>query len=506
LIGEVAMRVGWLACLIVAWACGNDAAAEPDCAPAAPAATRPATRPFTLSKETTYYTAPVRADGTIDYAEAINARLAQGVTPANNAAIPLLDAVETGNAGNVEHFARVRAKLGVPPLSLKDPGAGDPPQGEVDGLDFALENAWTADKAPAMAKWLEANGPRLDRVVEASRRPRFYLPLIREHEGDTVVAVLLPHLNPMRQLVNALKARAMLALGNEDMEGFRRDVTAILRIARLTSGGPTLVERLVAIGCEMVALDAIEKAATGGWLSATDVEKLLAEIRGPAAGASSPIWEAFEMGERVFMLEFLQIAAVRGVGEASQMLNEIGGGRGQRRADAAPAAPVDPGAKDWDAAMRKANGWYDRYVEAGRRPTYPERAQGTDRVMADVEALRQRMQGWRGVFAPLEDRMLVIVLPSVGRAYLSEARMHAERVLTETTLALSLFRGKVGEYPANLNELVPAYFKSEPLDPLTGKPLVYQVEGRGYVLRSLGANGRQDDGPKADDRVLRAER
>jgi hypothetical protein len=156
--------------------------------------------------------------------------------------------------------------------------------------------------------------------------------------------------------------------------------------------------------------------------------------------------------------------------------------------------------------MRKANGWYDRYVEAGRRPTYPERAQGTDRVMADVEALRQRMQGWRGVFAPLEDRMLVIVLPSVGRAYLSEARMHAERVLTETTLALSLFRGKVGEYPANLNELVPAYFKSEPLDPLTGKPLVYQVEGRGYVQRSLGANGRQDDGPQADDRVLRAER
>src|SRR5690348_16036289 len=135
---EAPMRVNGLASVIVcAWACGAAVGAEPGAPSAAPAATRP----FTLSKETTYYTAPVRADGTIDYAEAINARLAQGVTPANNAAIPLLDAVETGNAGKVEHFARLRTKLGAPPLSLKNPGAGEPPQGEADGLDFAMQNA-----------------------------------------------------------------------------------------------------------------------------------------------------------------------------------------------------------------------------------------------------------------------------------------------------------------------------------------------------------------------------
>jgi hypothetical protein len=370
-----------------------------------------------------------------------------------------------------------------------------------------MHGPWTAERAPATAKWLEASGPRLDRVVEASRRPRLYLPLIRENEGDTVVAVLLPHLNEMRQLVNALKARAMLALGNEDMEGFRRDVTAVLRLSRLTSGGPTLVERLVAIGCEVVALDAIESAAAGGWLSAADVEKLLAEIRGPAAMASSPIYEAFELGERTFILEFLQIAAVHGVGEASKIFDAIGGGRGAKgNGNAAALPPVDSGNKDWDAAMRKANAWYDRYVEAGRQPTYPERSRASERIMADAQALREKMQGWRGVFAPIEDRMLVVVLPSVSRAYLSEARMHTERVLAETTLALTLFRGKVGEYPASLNELVPAYFKTVPVDALTGKPLVYRVEGRGYELRSLGANGQQDDGPKADDRVVRAER
>jgi hypothetical protein len=354
-----------------------------------------------------------------------------------------------------------------------------------------------------MAKWLEANGPRLDRVVEASRRTRYYLPLIRERAGDTVIAVLLPHLNEMRGLMNALKARAMLALGNEDMEGFRRDVTAVLRVARLTSNGSTLVERLVAIGCEVLALDAIEIAATGGWLSARDVERLLADIRGAPASA---IYEAFSLAERTLMLEFLQTAAVHGVGEASKVFQALAGGRGKTDGGEPPLPPVDPGTKDWNAALRKANAWYDRYEAAGRQPTYLERARASNQIMAEVQALHKRLEGWRGVFAPLEDRMLVLALPSVGRAYLSEARMHAERTLAETALALSSFRGKVGEYPASLNELVPAYFKAAPVDPLTGKPLVYRVEGRGYVLRSLGANGREDDGPKADDRVLRAER
>lgn len=486
--------------VVVAQMAWTGAAAAQDAVQPAPA---PATKPFTISKETTYFTAPVRADGTIDYVEAINAQLSKGVTPENNAAIPFLDAVEAAERAMPAHYNRLRDLLGAPASTLKG-GVGQPPAGEVDGLDFALRGPWTADKAPAMAKWLDTAKPQLDRVVEASRRTRYYMPLIREHEGDNVVSVLLPHLNQQRGLVNALKARAMLALGNEDMEGFRRDVTAILRISRLTSNGSTLVERLVAIGCEVVALDTIETAATGGWLSAADIDKLMAEIRGGVPW--SPIYETFQLAERTFMLEFLQIAAVHGVPEASKMLDAIRNPGANGKGNAAPMPPVDPGTKDWNAALRKANAWYDRYEQAGRQPTYLGRARESDLINADLMTLRQKLDGWRGVFAPIEDRMLVIALPSVSRAYLSEERMHTERTLAETTLALSSFRAKVGEYPATLNELVPAYFKSEPIDGLTGKPLVYHVEGKGYVLRSLGADGKQSDAPKSDDRALRAER
>ena len=469
----------------------------------APAARSAATRPFVLSKETTFYTGPLRPDGTVDYVEAINERLSRGVTPEDNAAIPLLDAVQAGKAEQAAHYTKIRAKLGMPAAPLQALAAV--PAGLPDGFDATLNGPWTAEKAPAVAKWLEAQAPRLDRVLEASRRTRYYLPLVRENTRDTIVEVLLPHLNEMRGLANALKSRAMLALGREDMEAFRRDVTAILRVARLTSGGPTLIERLVAIGCEAMALDLIQVAATGGWLSAADVERFLADLRATPAGR---VYEVFELGERTFMLEFLQIAAVHGPAEASKMFRAMAGGGGKQNAaeENVPMPPVDPAAKDWNAALRKANGWYDRHADAGKLPTWRERSIASAAIAKDLDAVRRRLEGWRGVFAPIEDRMLAIALPATTRAYQVEAKLERDRIMTEIVLALSLFRTKTGEYPATLKELTPAYFKAEPIDPLTDEPPDYRPEAGGYELRSFGENRREDRGPKGDDKVLRAER
>ena len=46
-----------------------------------------------ISRDTTYITGPLRADGYVDYIAAINERCSEGVTPENNAAIPFWQAV-----------------------------------------------------------------------------------------------------------------------------------------------------------------------------------------------------------------------------------------------------------------------------------------------------------------------------------------------------------------------------------------------------------------------------
>src|SRR5271157_5537856 len=51
---------------------------------------------FTVSKETTYLTEPLRPDGRVDYLKAMNDHLNRGVTPENNAAVELIQALGPG--------------------------------------------------------------------------------------------------------------------------------------------------------------------------------------------------------------------------------------------------------------------------------------------------------------------------------------------------------------------------------------------------------------------------
>ncbi len=71
-----------------------------------------------ISKETTYFTGPLRKDGGVDYVAALNRRYAEGVTPENNAAVALLQA-----AGPAYIDKKIRKRyfemLGIPELPEK---------------------------------------------------------------------------------------------------------------------------------------------------------------------------------------------------------------------------------------------------------------------------------------------------------------------------------------------------------------------------------------------------
>ncbi|KPK85848.1 MAG: hypothetical protein AMJ81_02500 [Phycisphaerae bacterium SM23_33] len=58
-----------------------------------PGPPEPRSRPaITVSPQTTYLTSPLNPDGTVNYVAAINAVYGRGVTPDNNAAIPMIRA------------------------------------------------------------------------------------------------------------------------------------------------------------------------------------------------------------------------------------------------------------------------------------------------------------------------------------------------------------------------------------------------------------------------------
>jgi len=72
------------------------------------------------------------------------------------------------------------------------------------------------------------------------------------------------------------------------------------------------------------------------------------------------------------------------------------------------------------------------------------------------------------------------------------------RSMTITAIALKRFQLKHGNYPADLNSLVPEFLPAVPLDPVDGQPLRYRRNADGtFLLYSVSENGVDDGGNPA---------
>ena len=121
-----------------------------DIPPAAPLDSR---LPFTLSRETTHITAPLREDGYPDYVAAINEIASRDVTPENNAFIPLYELIYNSfsapNAPHVPEYTWFFEELGIVPFKELPP-----PATVKNGLRLRSFN-WYANQAVGRKAKLE---------------------------------------------------------------------------------------------------------------------------------------------------------------------------------------------------------------------------------------------------------------------------------------------------------------------------------------------------------------
>jgi hypothetical protein len=65
--------------------------------------------------------------------------------------------------------------------------------------------------------------------------------------------------------------------------------------------------------------------------------------------------------------------------------------------------------------------------------------------------------------------------------------------------ALAAYRADHARWPARLDELTPRYLPKVPGDVFSGGPLSWRPEKDGYLLYSVGPNGRDEDGRGRED-------
>src|SRR5262249_41578695 len=97
------------------------------------------------------------------------------------------------------------------------------------------------------------------------------------------------------------------------------------------------------------------------------------------------------------------------------------------------------------------------------------------------------------------DVLISLLLPASGK--IGDAHDRAEQIQRNLRVAFAraAYHRDHGRYPAKLEALAPKYLPAVPGDLFSGEPLVYRQEVKGYLLYSVGANGKDEEGRWFDD-------
>jgi hypothetical protein len=478
---------------------------------------------ITVSKETTFILGPLDQEGYVDYFAALNAAMAKGVTPQNNAAVLLYRAVGPKEVPK-EGRAEVARKLGIDPLpeggtyfekweafvrrtASKEAGKHsaegnhDPVKAAEAQYDRARERPWSSDECPLVAKWLADNERPLELAVAATKRPRFYFPLYRSHPSDMLLEAPLTYAQQSREVVRALQARAMLYLHSSKVDEAWQDILACHRLARLIGRQSTFVEGLVCYAIDRTTCSCDAALAHYGGLSADKARQLLDDFR--HLPPLPKIGEKIVIGERYEDLDAAATAARRGPLGVLRTISYLPAKKGW---GISIAETVSILLVDWNEPMRMGNAWYDRFADAFAQPTRSDRNDALVRIDRDLQQTKKDAKDKsllmgetyyslsRALGRKLGRIFVTKTLPALFAAIYVEDCTETMASMSQVALALAAYRAEHGTYPADLGQLCPKHLAAIPGDPFSGGPLRYQRGQTGYVIYSVGHNGKDDGG------------
>ncbi|MCO6044989.1 type II secretion system protein GspG [Aeoliella sp. ICT_H6.2] len=478
--------------------------------------------PIEVSTQTTVITEPLADDGLPNYSKYLLDQMREGVTPENNGAIPLLQAMWPAEL-EAQDQQLVCRELGMEVLTtdglrdiednrkliddmttwyLKNQVPADEHLSDLDhDIKFFVENdylralgmqPWQADDAPPVADWVEAHAHDYALLHEAMARPEFYLPApaLLANPKVNVIVLDIPELHYPRPAVRSLALRANLRIGSGDLAGAWQDCQTMYRLADLETHC-TLVSKLVAYACEGQAKETLLQLLQSPDLTpelAADMQQFIT-----ARQPGSTMRDAVDSFERIgFVTGMLEMSHARTPENPNDSI------AGQFGIPIISAIAID-----WNAILEIGNQEYDQIVAALDEPTATQQQAALDAWSNSLTKRSNAITTPGGIGGTALSRsarskniayvLCQLLLPSIEAALGAERRVQSQRLLSQTAIALARYRLAHGEYPEQLGALVPDYLAAPLVDP-HGNALAYQRTSDGFLLYSLGADGKDQGG------------
>ncbi len=380
------------------------------------------------------------------------------------------------------------------------------------------------------AAYIKAARPQLDIVRAAAQRPILGAELLRtideefevrmaERHGATpeaiqavrdtavneqapenpdAIGILLPALGRIRGLARDLMFDNVVARHEGDGERVAANIEAIVGIAHQMGHEDTLIGQLVGYAVLHVAVNEVKTTLSEAPALLTDAQ--ISSIAHGLAVCIEPGELTVDMsGERMFMGDLLQrIYTDDGNGDGrltdegmDYLMGVASAGREtplpSPRSTAAGHAvgpvfgQVLAGRKEM---QREYNRVLDLTIADSSRPAYQRMA---DVNRDEIDRLVQNTM-WSARYVPIK-----VMLPAIGKCHWSGQRVTLERDAACVAIACEIYRRKTGAWPQSLSDVPRPLLPRVPIDPFTGKEVLYRLVNGAPVLYSTG-NDQDDDG------------
>jgi len=231
--------------------------------------------PLIISEETTRITGPLTADGRIDFFKALEqwSYPPEIATDDNGFRIFVRlfgDVSETrGNEFyRVQRYEKLGLDPNIPPTLVFPPpphevvAAYYEAKGEEAPADLRRrqDEPWPLEQFPMLADWYNDINAPLDAIADAIRSPVFFTPLLQSEESvlsgrpQNPLTMIVPDVHLFREIARLYHARATHRIDQGDIDGAIDDKLTIHRLGRLVSYDGPLVQYLVGVAIEGIAM------------------------------------------------------------------------------------------------------------------------------------------------------------------------------------------------------------------------------------------------------------
>ena len=305
-------------------------------------------------------------------------------------------------------------------------------------------------------------------LVQAANRPRYNNNL----DYSQGLGMMTPNLSNYRMMFRILGVKTGFEAKSKNMDIALDTILIGLTINNKLNAEPTLITQLVRIACDNLLIGTLERMADAADLPSDEMRSLAAELSLRTNMTSWVKAMERERFEGMWTFDYISRASIKEISIfTSQFENTCAQYVG---------VPIIR------SIIKKDEIIYLRLLSKVQRSFELPYYQIADVIKA----------------APIEQQIpryaiiTRIILPSLEKVRETAARHQAEVEVCRVGLALKLFKQQAGVYPDTLDALAPEFLKFIPVDPFTGKSLVYRKDGDGFLLYSLGPN-LKDDGGKA---------